>query len=91
MVDYSKSIFAPGIVCYDTNNYTKCIVIDGNKGDEKDRCSLVVELFSDGLQTHTPPNRALIPTGEYLDITAALEMLTISANEFKEKVFGGKK
>lgn len=91
MVDYSKSIFAPGIVCYNTNNFTKCIVLDGNQGDENDRCSLVLELFSDGLHTHKPPNRALIPTGEYLDFTAAMEMLTISANEFKEKVFGGNK
>lgn len=91
MVDYSKSIFAPGIVCYNTNNFTKCVVLDGNRGDENDRCSLVLELFSDGIHTHTPPNRALIPTGEYLDFTAAMEMLTISANEFKEKVFGGNK
>lgn len=91
MVDYSKSIFAPGVVCYNTNNFTKCIVLDGNKGDENDRSSLVLERISDGLITHTPPNRALIPTGEYLDLTAFMEMLTISANEFKEKVFGGNK
>lgn len=62
--DYRDAIFSTGLVCYNTNNYTYCIVIDGRKGDENDRCSLVLELQGEGkLLIHTPPNRALKPTG----------------------------
>lgn len=63
--DYSETIFSQGIICYNTNNHNYCIVIDGRKGKEKDRCSLVMELCgSEGFMLHTPPNRALIPTGK---------------------------
>ena len=62
--DYSDVIFSTGLVCYNTNNHTYCIVIDGSKGDKNDRCSLVLEFFGEGeLLFHTPPNRALKPTG----------------------------
>lgn len=70
MFDYSKTIFSKGIVCYNTNNCNKCVVLDGNHGNENDRSSRVIEKSSDGLFIHTPPNRALIPTGEYFDVTA---------------------
>ena len=64
-IDYSKTIFSQGIVCYNTNNRNYCIVIDGRRGNEEDRCSLVLELCnSEGFMLHTPPNRALIPTGK---------------------------
>lgn len=63
--DYSKTIFSQGVICYNTNNYTYCIVIDGRQGTEKDRCSLVMEMCgSEGFMLHTPPNRALVPTGK---------------------------
>lgn len=74
-VDYSKTAFAKGIVCYNTNNERKCIVLDGNKGKEHDRCSLVLEPMFGRLEMHTPPNRALIPTGEYVDIAGIERML----------------
>ena len=91
MADYSKTIFAKGVVCFNTNNYSKCVVIDGSKGNENDRCSLVLEnFFAEGLRMHTPPNRALIPTGEYLDIGKIEDMLYISSADFKEKVWGDK-
>lgn len=62
--DYSGAIFSMGLVCYNTNNNTYCIVIDGHKGVENDRCSLVLEFQGKGeLLIHTPPNRALKPTG----------------------------
>lgn len=85
MLDYSRTVFAAGIVCYNTNNFTRCIVLDGNKGTETDRCSYVLELAGDKLITHIPPNRALIPTGEFIDLKAALKnFLTVSEYERKE-------
>lgn len=74
-IDYSKTVLANGIVCYNTNNERKCIVIDGNRGTEQDRCSLVLELMLGGITMHTPPNRALIPTGEYVDISGIERIL----------------
>lgn len=74
-IDYSKTVLAKGIICYNTNNQKKCIVLDGNKGKEHDRCSLVLEPMFGSLVMHTPPNRALIPTGEYVDIAAIENLL----------------
>jgi len=89
MADYSKTVFAKGVVCFNTNNYSKCVVIDGNKGIEHDRASLVLEnFFDEGLKMHTPPNRALIPTGEFIDISKIEELLYISSADFKKKVWG---
>lgn len=89
MLDYSKTVFAAGIVCYNMNNFTKCIVIDGKRGTEKDRCSYVMELTGHGdLITHIPPNRALVPTGEFFDLSKAFKsLLTVSEYE-KKAVFG---
>lgn len=81
MADYSKTIFAKGIVCFNTNNNTKCVVIDGNQGSENDRCSRVIEKVSNGLIIHTPPNRALVPTGEYIDIGIMENTLTVKKGE----------
>lgn len=62
--DYSKTIFSQGIVCRNMNNGTYCVIIDGKRGKEDDRCSLVMEFTGeDGFILHTPPNRALVPTG----------------------------
>ena len=84
MLDYSKTIFSAGIVCYNTNNFTKCIVLDGEKGTEIDRCSFVLEFTGTGdLVTHIPPNRALIPTGEFFDLKALKSFLTVSEYERK--------
>lgn len=73
--DYSKTVFSKGIVCYNTNNFTKCIVINGDKGAENDRCSLVIEYTKGKLVMHSPPNRALIPTGEYFDVSEIEKIL----------------
>lgn len=63
-VDYSKTIFSQGIICKNRNNNAYCVVIDGARGSEDDRCSLVIEFWGEeGFMLHTPPNRALIPTG----------------------------
>ena len=88
MIDYKATVFSRGIVCYNKNNFNKCVVIDGNKGSRNDRCSTVIEMASDGLFIHTPPNRALIPTGEYIDIQNIENVLSLSKNEYK-RVFGG--
>lgn len=67
--DYSKTIFSKGIVCINTNNCNYCVVIDGTKGSENDRCSLVLEFIGeDGYMLHTPPNRALKPTGKFINL-----------------------
>ena len=67
--DYSKTIFSQGIICYNTNNWNYCVVIDGAKGSESDRCSLVMEMCGPkGFMLHTPPNRALVPTGKVIKL-----------------------
>lgn len=68
-MDYSKTIFSQGIVCFNTNNHQYCVVIDGSKGREDDRGALVMEFTGDrGFMLHTPPNRALIPTGRVVPL-----------------------
>jgi len=90
MIDYSKTKLSPGLVCYNTNNYTKCIVLNGDKGNEHDRCSVVLELyFGNRFQSNTVPNRALIPTGEIINLKAIEEKLYISSDDFKKRVWGG--
>lgn len=84
MTDYSRTVFAAGIVCYNMNNFAKCIVLDGKRGTETDRCSYVLECTGTGdLVTHIPPNRALIPTGEFFDLKALKSFLTVSEYERK--------
>lgn len=85
MADYSRTVFAAGIVCYNMNNFTKCIVLDGKRGTETDRCSYVLECTGHGdLITHIPPNRALVPTGEFFDLCKAFKsLLTVSEHERK--------
>ena len=63
--DYSKTIFSQGIVVYNTNNNAYGVVIDGAQGSENDRSSFIIEFSNrDGFILHTPPNRALVPTGK---------------------------
>ena len=67
--DYSKTILSQGLVCINTNNNTYCVVIDGKQGTENDRASMVMEFIAeDGFMLHTPPNRALVPTGRVLNL-----------------------
>ena len=67
--DYSETVFSQGIICYNTNNNNYCVVIDGRKGSENDRCSLVMEFCGgEGFMLHTPPNRALIPNGKMVSL-----------------------
>lgn len=82
MNDISKQVLETGKVCYNANNFTKCIVIDGEKGDENDRCSRVLELAPDGtLFINTPPNRALIPTGEFFNVSLIKNVLDMSEGQ----------
>ncbi len=68
--------YTPGIVVYNTNNFTKGVVLDGAQGKEEDPASRILELAGDGhLFVNCPPNRALIPTGEYFDLTELFEVL----------------
>lgn len=70
-MDYSKTVLSQGLVCLNTNNNEYCVVINGHRGRENDRCSLVIEFTgADGYTLHTPPNRALIPTGRIVDLAA---------------------
>lgn len=67
--DYSDVIFSQGLMCLNTNNNTQCVVLDGNRGKEDDRCSLVLEFSGHfGFFVHTVPNRALRPTGKICNL-----------------------
>lgn len=91
MADYSRTIFDKGIVCFNTNNYTKCIVINGHLGTESDRTSKVLEHAGfDGLMFNNVPNRALVPTGEYIDIPALEKKLFILSSDFEKIVYPDK-
>lgn len=69
--DYSDVVFSQGLLCKNTNNNSYCVVIDGNRGSENDRASLVLEFSQSlGFFLHTPPNRALKLTGKICDLKA---------------------
>lgn len=75
-MDYSKTIFDQGVVCLNTNNNHYCVVINGREGSEKDRCSLVLEFFGPQVfMLHTPPNRALVPTGKIVNLKPLAETM----------------
>ena len=85
MKDYSKTIFDQGIVCMNTNNNRHCVVINGIRGTENDRASLVIEQSGeDGFIIHTPPNRALIPTGKICRLDLLRGILDHEVAERKE-------
>ena len=67
--DYRDVILSQGLMCLNTNNNAMCVVLDGHRGNENDRCSLVLE-FSEttGFFVHTPPNRALRLTGKICNL-----------------------
>lgn len=62
--DYSDVFFDQGLECINTNNNTLCIVLDGHGGPLHDAASRVLEFSKERLLIHTPPNRALKPTGK---------------------------
>lgn len=74
--DYSDVVFSPGLVCFNTNNNSFCVVISGTKGKENDRCSLVLEFIGEhGFMIHTAPNRALKLTGKIANIRQLKQIL----------------
>lgn len=74
--DYSKTILSQGLVCLNKNNNAYCVVIDGRKGTDDDRASLVLESNSSyGFILNTPPNRALIPTGRICNLQNLVKVL----------------
>lgn len=80
--DYSKTIFSQGVVCFNTNNQRYCVVIDGARGSENDRGSMVIEFTGDeGYMIHTPPNRALIPTGRICKLENLKKVLNNEVSE----------
>lgn len=69
--DYSDVVFSKGLVCLNTNNNAICVVIDGHQGTPTDRASLVMEYNAERVfMIHTPPNRALKPTGVINDLSS---------------------
>ena len=67
--DYRKIVLSQGLVCFNKNNHQYCVVIDGQRGTADDRCSKVLEFSGkDGFIIHTPPNRALEPTGRICNL-----------------------
>ena len=74
--DSQKMRYSKGSVVYNTNNYRFAIVMDGSKGDNSAPSSLVLEQNVDGtFIIHTPPNRALIPTGRYIDLNSIIKQM----------------
>lgn len=74
--DYRDVILSQGLMCLNTNNNALCVVLDGNRGNENDRCSLVLELSGYmGFFIHTPPNRALRPTGKICNLKAIAKVM----------------
>jgi hypothetical protein len=73
--DYSDVVFDQGIVCMNKNNNALCVVINGMQGSPDDRCSLVIEFNGIPFLIHTPPNRALQPTGKIYDLKKLTKLL----------------
>ena len=72
--DIQRMRYDRGCVVYNTNNDTYGIVLNGKCGEDKDPCSQVLELTCrDGFMVHTPPNRALIPTGRFVDVAKMIK------------------
>ena len=72
--DIQKMRYDSGCVVYNTNNYTYGIVLNGNCGEGKDPCSQVLKLTGrDGVMVHTPPSRALIPTGRFVNVAKMIK------------------
>jgi len=71
--DIQNGRFDSGAIVYNTNNNRFAIVLDGNKGEDKDPCSMVIEPSMSGFIIHTPPNRALMPTGRHVDFNEILQ------------------
>ena len=72
--DIQRMRYDRGCVVYNTNNYTYGIVLNGKVGDDKDPCSQILELNGNGsVIVNTPPNRALIPTGRFVDIAKVIK------------------
>lgn len=67
--DYRKTVLSQGLVCFNKNNHQYCVIIDGQRGTEDDRCSRVLESAGkDGFVINTIPNRALEPTGRIFNL-----------------------
>ena len=74
LADIQKMRYDRGCVVYNTNNCRYGIVLNGECGEDEDPCSQVLELFGrDGVIVHTPPNRALIPTGRFVDVAKMIK------------------
>ena len=74
--DFSDTVFSQGLVVWNTNNQAYAIVIDGHRGTENDRSSMVLEIHDEGkLLVHSPPNRALKPTGRVYNLAYLRQVL----------------
>ena len=74
LADIQKQRFDRGCVVFNINNESYAIVLDGTCGEDSDPCSRVLEIsYNKVFFINTPPNRALIPTGRYVDIEKIME------------------
>lgn len=62
--DIQKGRYSKGAIVYDNNNCHFGVVLDGRRGRDDDPCSLIMAFTSEGIIVHSPPNRALLPTGK---------------------------
>lgn len=74
--DIQKTKYDIGAIVYNTNNYRFAVVLSNNCGSDHDPSSLVLEQsVNDGYILHTPPNRALIPTGRFVSLQEITNIL----------------
>ena len=83
--DIQKMRYDSGAIVYNINNNEFAIVLDGSKGEDKDPCSLVIELNGKKAFAHTPPNRALLPTGRHINLDELLLHMNGSLNSIREE------
>lgn len=70
--DCAKVVYETGTICFNRNNNNYCVVLDGERGKEDDRCCLVLEFNATNSFSNAVPNRALIPVGGHLDLPRIL-------------------
>lgn len=75
--DIQKHRYDVGCVVFNTNNYTFGIVINGKLGSDSDPSSTIIEEGMDGFIINTPPNRALIPTGRFVDFSKIIKHIKL--------------
>lgn len=73
--NYQTIPFSKGIVVYNKNNMTYGVVIGDSGMSETDRTTRIMEWANGRIIFNCPPNRALIPTGQYYPLESLENLL----------------